>query len=142
MESTEKMRVYDPVELLDTEVGKAPIAEDAGVVDHDVDRPEAIKSSGNNGFPAFRSADAVIARHRLAPAGVDLCYDGIRSAGAAAGAVDRAAEIVHDYLRSSPSELAGIASTQSATRPGDHSHPPIKSDPVRHCIALVKKVAI
>ena len=75
------------------------VAQDAGVVDHDVDAAEGVDRRLHDRLAALGRGDRVGVGDGLAAGRLDLVDDQLGRAGVAAGAVDGAAEVVDDDQR-------------------------------------------
>ena len=75
----------------------ALVAQDAGVVHHDVDAAERVERGLHDRRTALGRRHRVGVEHGFAAGGLDLVDDLLAGAGVAAGAVDRAAEVVDDH---------------------------------------------
>ena len=122
-----EVHVDDEAEILRLHLGEAPVAEDAGIVDEDVDAAPARLGGLDHRDHLVIVGDAAAVRYRLAARGLDLRDHrerGVRMAGAVAGA----AEIVDHHLRPAPRELEGIGTAQPAAGAGDDGNAIVEPD--------------
>ena len=110
------MHAHDGVEVLDGHVPKRAVPDDAGVVDHDVDRPQ-VDGLIDKVLGLLLIADvAVVGDRRAAP----LADEGDGGVGVAARAfaVDRRTEIVDDHLGPVLGQLEGVTPADPVTGTG------------------------
>jgi hypothetical protein len=94
----------DRPEILDAHLGKAAVAQDPGIVDQDVDPAPALLRGRDHRFDLLRIGDAGAVRDSLAARRLDL-LDHLAGRVGAAGAVARAAEVVHHHSGAAPGKL-------------------------------------
>jgi len=111
---------------------EALVAEDAGVVDEDIEASEGGEGGFDDAFASLGGGDVVVVGDGLAAAGLDFRDDLVGGGtGAVPGTVTGAAEVV-DHDPGSPfGELQGVHPSQAAPRPRDHRHAAVKTDLVR-----------
>ena len=94
------------------------IAENAGVVDQDVERAERIDRLVDHALGAGEVADVVAVDDGVASHSGDLCGNVLRGRRIRSGAVGFAAEIVDDHLRAMTCEHERVFTPNAATRTG------------------------
>ena len=119
MEGAAQMDVDDRIEELGVHVGERLVAQDPGVVDHDVDTTEGVDGGLHDRRAALGRGDGVAIGDRLATRRRDLVDDELRRADICAGAVDGAAEVVDDHEGASRREEEGVLLAEAAAGPGD-----------------------
>ena len=82
-------------------------------------RPNVSSAHCTMAAPPVGGGHGVGVAHRLAARGADLGDDLLGRGRRAAGAVDRAAEVVHHDQRAPPGELECVAAAETAAGPGD-----------------------
>ena len=92
------------------------VAQDAGVVDDDVDGAERVDRGLHDRLAAFGCGDRVGVGDGLAAGGLDLVDDELGGTLVAARAVDGAAEIVHHDQRAALGEHAARAAVRAHHR--------------------------
>ena len=92
------MDADDCVPLLGRHVHEHAVAQDARVVDQDVEPAEGLDRGVDEALRALPIGDAVAVRHGLATHRLDLVDDVVRGTSRLPGAVHLAAEVVHDDL--------------------------------------------
>ena len=109
----------DRVELLLGHVDEHPVAEDARVVDHDVEPSEGVDRRLDDAARSGVVRDVVGVGDRLTPQGRDLVHDLLCGAGVRARPIDGAAEIVDDHARTLASEGKRVLAPDTPTSPRD-----------------------
>ena len=89
------MDVEDRVPLVLRHVEDHPVAQDAGVVDQDVELAERVDGGFDDAFGAVEVGHALEVRDRFAAEGLDFVHDPLGRTGVRAGAVEAAAQVVH-----------------------------------------------
>ena len=123
-----QVHVDDRLEVLGLELGEALVAQDPGVVHEDVDPAEVVERGLDDRLAAFGRGDRVVVGCGLAAGLDDLLHGRVGHAAAAAAAVGRAAEVVHDDGRAAARELEGVGLAEAAARAGDHGHAAVETD--------------
>ena len=118
--------VDDGVPLLLGHVDDDSIAQDAGVVDEDVEVAEGLDGRVHEALRALPRRDAVAVRDGLPAHGDDLVRHLLGRGAVAAGAVGGAAEVVHDDLRSLPGEQQRVLAADAAPGPRDDRYPSVQ----------------
>ena len=108
------------------------VAQDAGVVDHDVDPAEGVERALHDRRPALDGGDRVGVGDRLATGRLDLVDDPFGSTLVAAGAVDRPTEIVHDDQRPTSGHHQGVLTAEAASRTRDDRYLAVETKSIRH----------
>ena len=119
------------VEVVPGQLRERLVAQDAGVVDDDVDLAERVDRGLDDALAALGGGHRVVVRHGVAAGGLDLVDDLLRGCVVAALAVDRAAEVVDDDLRAAARHLEGVGPAQPAAGAGHDRDPAIEGD-LRH----------
>src|SRR5690606_29972380 len=109
----------DEVPLLLGHVGEHAVAEDAGVVDEDVETAEGLDRLVDHALGGFPVADVGAVDDGLAPHAPDLLDDLTGGAGAATGAVHLGTEVVDDDLRSLSGHHQRVLAADAPTGTGD-----------------------
>ena len=107
------------------------VAQDAGVVDEDVDAAPSLFGAGNHLDHLIIFGDVAAVRHRLAASRADFLDHGERRVGMAR-AVTGAAEIVDDDLGATLGEFEGVMATEAAAGSGDDGNAIIEADRTGH----------
>ena len=128
VEGALQVHVEDRVQQVGVHVVERLVAQDAGVVDHDVDAAEGVERRLHDGLAALRRGDRVGVGDRLAARRLDLVDDELGRAGIAAGAVDGAAEVVDHDQRAAPPELQGVLATEPAAGARDDRHLAVETE--------------
>ena len=95
------------------------VAQDAGVVDDDVDRAERVDGGLDDGLAALGGGDAVGVGDGFAAEVVDLVDHVLGRALVAALARHRAAEVVDHDAGAAPGQLERVLAAEAAARAGD-----------------------
>src|SRR6185503_798088 len=106
------------------------IAQDAGVVDDDVDPAERVDRGLDDAVRRLPVRDAVGARDRRAAFRLDLVDDLLRRAGVLAFARDRGADVIHDHLRALGGHRVREIPPDSAAGAGDHHYLALEHGPI------------
>ena len=114
-----QVHVDHRVEQRRVHVVEGLVAEDAGVVDHDVDAAERVERSLDDPGSALGRGDRVRVGDRDAAERLDLLGGGVRRAFGSAGAVDAAAEVVDHDLGAPRREEEGVLTAEPSARAGD-----------------------
>ena len=109
----------DAVEVLLGHRHEHPVAQDAGVVDDDVEVAERLDGLVRPSPGTVEGGDAVGVGHRLATGGDDLVDDRLGGRGVGTAAVAGAAEVVDDDLGALGSEQQGVLAADAAPAAGD-----------------------
>src|SRR5699024_11023963 len=100
-------------------LGERLVAQDAGVVDEDVDPAPRVDHGAHQGIDRGPVGDVVPVDDRLAAGRGDLVDDLLGGGGGAALAVHVAAEIVDDDPGATLGQCEGVGAAESAARSGD-----------------------
>ena len=103
--------------------GDEAVAQDAGVVDHDVEAAELVDRLLDSAFRAVPGGDVVGVGDCRAAGGVDLGDDLVRRAGVSALAGVAAAEVVDDDLGAFSGEQQRVFAADAAAGAGDDGDP-------------------
>ncbi len=95
-------------------VVKRLVAQDAGVVNHDVDLAVGVDRGLHDAFAAFGCAHRVVVRHRLAARRLDLAHDSFGRGLRGPRAVNRPAEVVYDHERTALGQIECVRATKAA----------------------------
>ena len=107
--------------------GKALVAQDARIVDQDMDAAPGFLGLGNHFDHLLVFGDTAAIGHRFAARRLDF-FDDLRRRVRGAGAVARATQIVNHHLRAAPCKLERIGLAQPAARTGHNSDFVLKAD--------------
>jgi len=119
VERAVQMHVDDVRPIRPTHAVEDTVAQDAGVVDQDVDAAKGIERGLNNPFRVLRLGDGQRRNHRLAAGGLDLLHHRLRRASVGAGTVEVRADVVDDHARAFRRQQHRNAATDAAPRAGD-----------------------
>ena len=116
------MHADDGVEVVLAHREDHAVAQDAGVVDDDVEPAEGLDRLVDDALCAVEVGDVVVVGHGLAPTAADDLGDllGGPLVGPLAG--DRAAQVVDDDLRAFCGELERLTPADTVPGPGDDRH--------------------
>jgi len=109
----------DRVPLCLRHVHEHAVAQDAGVVDQDVEVAERLHGHVDHALGALPVGDVVVVRDRLAAHGLDLVHDLLCRRGVVARAVVGAAEVVHHDLCALRGEEQRVLAADAAPCAGD-----------------------
>ena len=112
------MDANDQFEIGGVHFGEGLVAQDAGVVDQDMDAAPGFLRLGDHFFHLGIFGDIAAIRHGLAASRLDFLDHGERGIGMA-GAIARAAKIVDHDFRTAPRQLERIAAAKAAACAGD-----------------------
>jgi hypothetical protein len=128
----EHVHAVDEVPVVGAHLGVGDVAQDARVVDHDVDAPEGVERALHDLGAVF---DGVVVGDGLAAGGANV-FDHLVGRGARATAARvRAAEVVDDHLRAAAREQQRVRATQAVAGPRDDRDLPIEAELVRHSVS-------
>ncbi len=122
------MDVDDRIEQVGGQVVKGLVAEDAGVVDDDVDAVEGVERGLYHRFATSGGRNAVAVGDRLAAEVADFPGDRLCRSGVGALAVDRTAEIVDHHARAARGQQQGVLPAQPSAGAGHDRDLPVKSE--------------
>ena len=135
------MHLHHGVPLIRGGVGEHAIANDAGVVEHDVEPAERLDGHVHQALGTLDRGHVVAVDDALAAGGGDLVHDLLRRRQRTAGAVGLGADVVDHDLRTLGGEGEGVCPTESTPGAG-HDHYPSVTDaahrsPQSHCRKVV-----
>src|SRR5262249_13541637 len=113
-------------------LGKRLVAQDAGVVDEDVDRVEGLDRVADDALRALSVADGAAVGNGLAAERLDLRDHVVRRLARAAAAIDRGAEAVHHDTGTRARELQRVSPAEPSAGPGYDRDLPVEAD--CHCV--------
>src|SRR5690606_36017006 len=116
------------LEVRRLELGEGLVAQDAGVVDDDVDAAEVVDRGLDDRPAALGRGDRVVVGRGLTAGLADLLHGLVGHARARARAVGLPAEIVHDHLAAARGELQGVGLAEAAAGAGDDGHLAVEAD--------------
>ena len=122
------MDVEHGVEQVRLHVVERLVAQDAGVVDDDVDLAEGVDGGLDDGLAALGRGDRVGVGDGLAAGGLDLVDDELGGPGVAAGPVDGAAEVVDDDQRAAWRRAERVLPAEAAARARDDRHLAVETE--------------
>lgn len=88
-------------------------------MDHGVNAASCLEGEGSDVPAACVLPDGIVGCDRAASYGDDFVEDEVSGAAASAGAVGRAAIVVHYDQRAAAAEFKGIATAEAVARSGD-----------------------
>ena len=103
-------------------LGKTLVAQNARVVDQDVDLAEGIDCRLEDILTAFDAGDVVVVRDSLTPRRLDLIHDQIGHRSTRARAIARATEIVDDDGRTFSGKRQCMLTSKSTTGAGHNGN--------------------
>ena len=103
-------------------------------------RPKLSSAVWTIAAPPSGVATELVSSDRLAAGGLDLVDDLLARPGVAAGAVDRAAEVVDDHERAPAGEQQRVLPPEAATRAGDDRHLAVETE-IHHRRSTPESVA-
>ncbi len=113
---------------------EADVAEDAGVVHHDVDAPVGV----HRGLDDLRAVgDRVVVGDGLAAGFLDLVHHHVGRLRAAAAAVDVAAEVVDHDLGAAAGEEVRVGPAEAVASAGHHHHSIVETQFATHAVSFV-----
>ncbi len=127
--ATEDVDAVDEVPVVRCDLLEGRVAQDAGVVDDDVDLAERVHG-GLDDLGAI--LDRVVVGDGFTAGVLDLLDDGVRRRGPFARAVVLAAEVVDDHLRPARGEEQRMGLPETITSTGDDDDASIEPQKVRH----------
>ena len=116
---TLQVHLDDRVPLLFGHVDEHPVAQDARVVDEDVEIAERLDRGVDEALRTFPVGDVVAVDDRLATTGADLLDHLLSRGDVGPGAVVRRAEVVDDDLGTFGGEVQGMLAADAAPGAGD-----------------------
>ena len=114
------MDVEDRVPLVFRHVEDHPVAQDAGIVDQDVQLAERGDGGFDDALGAVEVGHALEVRHRFAAEGFDFVHDLLRRTGIRSRPVEAAAEVVHDDFGPVFGQEQGFFAADAAAGTGDY----------------------
>ena len=133
VERAEEVGAEHPHQLLVRHLSERLVAQDAGVVHHDVEAPELTDGGVDDRRATVGVGDRLVRGDRPSSRGRDLVDHRVGGAGGSAGAVDRAAQVVHDDRRAAPPELERVRPAQPVPGAGHDDHPAVERDVAGPC---------
>src|ERR1700736_1661618 len=126
VESALEMDAEDRVEVLLAHVEDHAVAQDSGVVDHDVELAEVVQRALDDALGGLEIADALEVGARFAAEAADFFDPFLRRRARLAGPVEVAAEIVDHDLGSLPGQQQRFFAADTASGARDDRDFPIK----------------
>ena len=109
-------------------LGEALVAQDARVVDEDVEATKVVEGSLDDALTAVGGGDGVVVGHGDATSLDDFVDDGVGGSCGSTGAVRCTAEVVDDDLGAASGEFDSVDATQAAACPGDDGYLTVKAN--------------
>ena len=122
------MHVENQPEVCDLHLGESLVAQDAGVVDEDVDAAPLFHGAAHHVGDALFVGDAAGRGHGFAAGRLDLGDDLVGGFRRAARTVARAAEIVDDDLGAARGERQRMRATEAIAGAGDDGDAVLEGD--------------
>ena len=135
VEGAAEVHVEHRVHLVGRHVLERRVAQDAGVVDDDVDLAEGVDGRLHDRRAALGRGDAVVVGDGLAAGRLDLVDDLLGGRLGAAGAVGGAAEVVDDDERAPLGEVEGVRPAEAAAGARDDRHLAVEPE-ISHVLLL------
>ena len=126
VERTLEVHGDDRVEVFFGHLDERPVADDARVVDQDVDLAERVDGRLHDALSAVELRDRVVARDGLASERLDLLAHLRRGVLFRAPAVDAAADVVDDDARAFAGHAQHELAADPASGPGDDGDPTVQ----------------
>src|SRR5439155_7248217 len=114
-----QVHIEHQVEVLLAHVEERLVAQDPGVVHHDVEPAELVQRAPDEPVSPFARGHAVVVRYGVSALALDLGDHLVRHLRTLAAAVAIAAEIVHHDLGALAGEEQRVLAADAAARPGD-----------------------
>ena len=127
--------VDDEPEVVELHLGEALVAQDAGVVDEDVDPAPLGQRRVDHRLHGAEVGDRGAVGDRLAAGGADLLGDGVGGGRRAAAAVERAAQVVDDDRRAARRQRQRVLAAEAAAGAGHDRDASIESN--RHVLRFL-----
>jgi hypothetical protein len=123
-EAAQHVHAVDEVPVLLAHLLEAGVAQDAGVVDDDVDALPRVERTLDDLRPVL---DRVVVGHGLAAGGLDLLDHRVGRGRRLAAARVAAAQIVHDDLGAAGREQQGMGAAEAVAGAGDDGDPVVEA---------------
>jgi hypothetical protein len=120
------VHVDDQAEVRHVHLGKALVAQNAGVVDQNVHAPPGRDGLLDHGLHGVEVGHGGRVGNRLAARRTDFIHHLLRRRGRAARAVHRAAQIVDHHLGAAPGQGQRMQTPQTAARSRHDGHTTLK----------------
>ncbi len=124
------MHAHHVLEILDGHFQERAIAQDAGVVDQDVERTKVVDSALHHAPSGFGIGDIAEVRHRFPSGRANLFCHLLGGSGRSSAPIRRGAQIVHHHFSSARRQHHGVAPSHAIACTGNQSHPTIESNHV------------
>ena len=121
-ERAAQVDVDHQIEVLLAHVQDGLVAQDAGIVHHDVELAELVQRAPHHPVRALARGDAVVVRDRIAAHAFDLGHHLVGHLGPLTASVPIAAEIVHHHPRALAREEQRVLAADASARSGDDRH--------------------
>jgi hypothetical protein len=125
---------HDVVPLGEGHVRERPVAQDAGVVDEDVEPAELLDRRGDQSLGPRLVGDVVAVHHGLPAERPDVVDDLLRGPDRGPGAVNFGAEVVDDHIGPLAGELERMLTPDAPAGAGDHDDTTLAKS--RHALLL------
>ena len=117
------MNLDDRIPLVLGHVGHHAIAQNAGIVDQNVELAELVDSLVDHALRPVPTADVVAVHNRLATFGNDFVGDLLCQRRIAAAAIDLGTNVVDDDLGAVPRQHQGMLAAEAARGTRDNGNP-------------------
>ena len=117
-------------EVVEAHLDEGLVAQDAGVVDQDIDPAEAFLDEGDHLVDGGGVGHGSAVGDRFTAGRDDLVDDQLRRADRAARAITRAAEIVNHDLGTAGRQRQRIGAAEAAAGPGNDGDAPVETNGV------------
>ena len=134
VECAAQVDVEDRVDQVGAHVVERLVAQDAGIVDDDVDRAERVDGGLDDRLATLWGSDRVGVGDCFASGGLDLVHHELGGALVRARTVDRAAEVVDDDERTACRHHQRVLPAEAATRTSDDGHLAVETQ-IRRCVS-------
>ena len=116
------MHIENDFEILGRELYETLVAQDAGVVDDDIDLAESVDGGLDDVLTAFGRGHRVVVGHGLATC-IDYLLDGlVGHRGTGSGSVGRTAQVVDDNAGTTAAHHHRVCLAQAAACTCNHGH--------------------
>src|ERR1039458_2482296 len=113
------MRGQSTVDMLVASFEERCHVQNSGIVDEDVESTEGPQGAFHNRIPSVRRHHAVSIRHRLTSCGNDFVGDIMSGSEGSSQTFHVPAEIIHDDLGASSSQLESMGTSETPPSSGD-----------------------
>ena len=128
VDTADQVNVHHGAEIVQRHLHECLVAQDAGIVDQDIDAAPTFLDVGDHLFHSRHVGDAGAIGHGFAAERGDFIHNGLRRRERRARTIASAAEIVDDHLGATPRQIKRIGPAQAAAGTGNNGNTPFKAD--------------